>query len=396
MSYTLLNTTPIRQTDANGIVAPGALLYTYKANTTTPQATYTDATGLTPLTNPVVADATGLFPEIWLSPLAYDLVCKTSSGTLLWQSNGIAPTSTTSGYTPITVTGTDTIVGTFSPGISGYVAGQQFQFQAVGNNTTTSVTINISGLGPQPIKNPDGTNLAAGDIVSGQIVQIYYTGSFFQYVNHLQHPSGRLLNVQIFTSSGTYTPTVGTSKIIVEGVGGGSASTSLPIAPASTFQAGSAGISGAYGKALLTTGFSPSAAVVVGAAGTTSVAPTATTFGGTLFVCPPGDNVSNAYITATTSQGLAGTTPSAAANTVATTTGTLITTIPTRAGSPYAIGSSTAPIGFTLTAKGATTPFGSCPIGYGYGGDGVSNSNGGAAVSGISGGPGYLIVYEYS
>lgn len=184
MTFTLLNPTPIRQTDANGLVAAGAKLYTYAAGTTTPQASYTDATGTTPLSNPVVADGTGLFPEIWLSPLAYDLACYTSTGTLLWTASGIAPTSTTSGYTPLSVTGTDTIVGTFSPGISSYVAGQQFQFQAAGNNTTTSVSINISGLGPQPIKHPDGTNLAAGDIKSGQLVQLYYTGTFFQFVNY--------------------------------------------------------------------------------------------------------------------------------------------------------------------------------------------------------------------
>lgn len=184
MSLTLLNPNPVRQTDATGAVCSGAQLYTYAAGTTTNQATYTDATGGTPLANPVVADATGLFPQVWLSPVAYDFYCYTSTGTLLWQSKGIAPTSTTAGFTPISVTGTDTIVGTFSPGISFYQTGQQFQFQAAGNNTSTSVSINISGIGPIPIKHSDGTNLAIADIKSGQLVQLYYTGSFFQYVNY--------------------------------------------------------------------------------------------------------------------------------------------------------------------------------------------------------------------
>lgn len=184
MSLTLLNPNPVRQTDATGAVCSGAQLYTYAAGTTTNQATYTDATGGTPLTNPVIADATGLFPQVWLSALAYDFYCYTSTGTLLWQSKGIAPTSTTAGFTPISVTGTDTIVGTFSPGISFYQTGQQFQFQAVGNNASTTVTINISGLGPIPVYHSDGTALAVGDIKSGQLVQLYYTGSFFQYVNY--------------------------------------------------------------------------------------------------------------------------------------------------------------------------------------------------------------------
>lgn len=184
MLLTLLNPNPVRQTDATGAVCSGAQLYTYAAGTTANQATYTDATGGTPLANPVIADATGLFPQVWLSALAYDFYCYTSTGTLLWQSKGIAPTSTTAGFTPISVTGTDTIVGTFSPGISFYQTGQQFQFQAVGNNASTTVTINISGLGPIPVYHSDGTALAVGDIKSGQLVQLYYTGSFFQYVNY--------------------------------------------------------------------------------------------------------------------------------------------------------------------------------------------------------------------
>lgn len=51
--------------DANGEPLPGALLYTYEPNTTTPKATYTSGTLTTPLPNPVVADSAGRFPQMF-------------------------------------------------------------------------------------------------------------------------------------------------------------------------------------------------------------------------------------------------------------------------------------------------------------------------------------------
>lgn len=62
----------------------GGQLYTYQAGTTTPAATYTDSTGNTPNSNPVVLNARGEAP-VWLSPTqAYKLVLRDSSGNLIW------------------------------------------------------------------------------------------------------------------------------------------------------------------------------------------------------------------------------------------------------------------------------------------------------------------------
>lgn len=62
--------------------------------------------------------------------------------------------------------------------------------------------------------------------------------------------SGRLLNVQVFTSSGLYTPTPGTKKAIVEvqGAGGAGAGTN---SPATMCAASGSGTSGAYAKAII-------------------------------------------------------------------------------------------------------------------------------------------------
>ena len=45
--------------DAAGVPLAGGLLYTYAAGTTTPQTTYTDSTGATANSNPIVLDSRG-------------------------------------------------------------------------------------------------------------------------------------------------------------------------------------------------------------------------------------------------------------------------------------------------------------------------------------------------
>lgn len=92
MAAYLLDLIPVRQTDDNGDPVPGARLYTYEAGTSTPLPTYTDATGVTPLANPIVADGDGYWPEIWVLPQAYKLVAQEPDATPLWQrDNVLAP-----------------------------------------------------------------------------------------------------------------------------------------------------------------------------------------------------------------------------------------------------------------------------------------------------------------
>lgn len=81
------------------------------------------------------------------------------------------------------VSGTDTITASVAPAITSYTAGQNFQFVSAGANTTTTVTININGLGAKNVLRPGGGALAVGDITSGQIVELYYNGTNFEFVN---------------------------------------------------------------------------------------------------------------------------------------------------------------------------------------------------------------------
>lgn len=72
--------------DNNGNPLAGGKIYTYAAGTTTPQVTYTSATGVTAHTNPIILDAAGRVPggEIWLTDgLQYKFVIKTSDDVLI-------------------------------------------------------------------------------------------------------------------------------------------------------------------------------------------------------------------------------------------------------------------------------------------------------------------------
>jgi len=63
----------------------GALLHFYQTGTTTPETVYTSATRTVAHSNPVIADANGVFNSIWLDPTkTYRVRLTTSSGVLLY------------------------------------------------------------------------------------------------------------------------------------------------------------------------------------------------------------------------------------------------------------------------------------------------------------------------
>jgi len=72
--------------DNNGNPLSGGKIFTYAAGTTTPQAAYTSASGVTPHSNPIVLDSAGRVPggEIWLTDgLVYKFVIETATSILI-------------------------------------------------------------------------------------------------------------------------------------------------------------------------------------------------------------------------------------------------------------------------------------------------------------------------
>lgn len=96
---------------------------------------------------------------------------------------------------------------TVSPGIAvgSYQAGLRVSFKAAADNTG-AVTVNVSSLGAKSIVRPSGQALVAGDIVSGQIIDIQYDGTNF-------------IMMRAAYSEGTWTPSVGGSATYTTQIG---------------------------------------------------------------------------------------------------------------------------------------------------------------------------------
>lgn len=73
---------------AAGIPLVGGKLFTYASGTTSPLATYTDDTGNTTNTNPIILNSRGE-AEVWFGPSRYSLVLKDADDNLIWTVDGV-------------------------------------------------------------------------------------------------------------------------------------------------------------------------------------------------------------------------------------------------------------------------------------------------------------------
>jgi hypothetical protein len=147
----LLSPLPIMQFfTAAGVPLSGGKLYTYAAGTSTPLATYTDSTGNTANTNPVILNSRGE-ASVWISTSQYKYVLKDSTDTLIWTvdkiSTSVSPLvlfGATSGST--TITPVDGVTATITlPSATGTLAvlgANTF----TGNQTITGTAV-VSGAG---------------------------------------------------------------------------------------------------------------------------------------------------------------------------------------------------------------------------------------------------------
>lgn len=77
-----------RYFSAGGLPLAGGKMYTYAAGTTTPLATYTDATEASSNTNPIILDANGEC-NLWLGGFAYKIVLTDSNDVTQWTQDNI-------------------------------------------------------------------------------------------------------------------------------------------------------------------------------------------------------------------------------------------------------------------------------------------------------------------
>jgi hypothetical protein len=102
----------------------------------------------------------------------------------------------------------DAYVITVSPVPTSYIAGMVFRFKANTVNTGEA-TLNVNGLGAKTIKKNLNIDLATGDIVAGQLVEVMYDGTNFQMISSSQpRPLFGTGQTSRLGSSGTGTQTI--------------------------------------------------------------------------------------------------------------------------------------------------------------------------------------------
>jgi len=118
--------------DANGNPLAGGKLYSYASGTSTPLVTYTDSTGASANTNPIILDSRGE-ANVWLGTSTYTLTLKTANDVLIWSVDGVngSFSSANISYTPA---GTGAVTTTVQAKLRQTVSVQDFG--AVGDGTT--------------------------------------------------------------------------------------------------------------------------------------------------------------------------------------------------------------------------------------------------------------------
>lgn len=129
MANTLLFT-PSRALDANAYAAPGATATFYAAGTMTLITVYSDEAGSIATTNPVVADANGIFPQTYAAVEA-KVIVRDAGGATLWTIDPVPSTSSAAvGASGVTFTPSagipetnvqDAIEAVFASAASGYL-----------------------------------------------------------------------------------------------------------------------------------------------------------------------------------------------------------------------------------------------------------------------------------
>jgi hypothetical protein len=200
----------------NGDPLTGGLIYVYTAGTTTPATSWTSNSGAVANTNPIVLDAAGRTPnEIWLNGgVTYKFIVRTSTGVLIGTYDNIPAIDDPAVFNNlITVTGTNTLIGTSVPPYTAYVSGMTLSFVPVITNTGP-VTIDVDGLGAKNLFSGSSAAMIPSQLAAGSMVTIEYDGTRFQLIGNASQRSIALITGN--TAARPATPTPGLVRLNTE------------------------------------------------------------------------------------------------------------------------------------------------------------------------------------
>ena len=165
---------PIQVAFRAGIVVPGSKAYFYLAGSTTPVSVYADVGLTTALTQPVVADANGVFVEIFLTPgTAYKVDVQTSAGVSLTgypADNQLAVPASSANVDVTGTPGENITAGSavyLSDGSGGKNSGQWYKADAA---NTYSSTLPRAAMAPNALTSGVPGTIRVGGQVTGLTV----------------------------------------------------------------------------------------------------------------------------------------------------------------------------------------------------------------------------------
>jgi hypothetical protein len=162
-----------RSWNNNGAPLVGGKLFTFAAGTTTPVATFTDSTGSTPNTNPIILNSRGE-AQVWLTPnVGYKFVLQDSAGNPVWTVDQIFNSQLLTLFGGIDTGFANSYVLNFVSNFTTLTNGIVIYWIPANTNTGPS-TLNVNGLGPIPILNQGGTPLTAGQLFANQVANVMY------------------------------------------------------------------------------------------------------------------------------------------------------------------------------------------------------------------------------
>jgi hypothetical protein len=409
-------------TNSNGVPQAGALLYHYNAGTTNNQTVYSNQAGTTPHAQPVVCDAGGFVPLIYIGDVTdWKVEVKTALGVTLQTYDNLpkavaevsaadfAPqllewTQVVSAASPVALTAADagkayeadTTSGSIEfdlPSAASVGDGKGFVFK----KTNSANTLTIDPSGSETI---DNISTSFAITRSLETLGIFSNGAeWYKVFSHYAN----FLNVQAFTGSGTYTPTSGMGQCLVFSTAGGGGGGGADSGDGSSTQAGGGGGSGGTCIELFTAAtIGASQTVTIGAAGTAGTAAGASGGNG-------GDTTFGALHTAGGGVGGTGASDNGTSGAFAggaggTATGGLIN-IPGAGGGAGTGNSSIATSGNgggsfwggggRAVAVNANTAVGIAGGAYGSGGSGGANVNDTNGIAGGAGAAGLCVVIEF-
>lgn len=156
-----------------------------------------------------------------------------------------------------------------TPAISAYAANQRFSVK-FHVDSGVNPTINASAKGAKSLKQYDSTGAkVAAVFAANQLGDIEYDGADFVLLDQLP-AAGRLIGIQYFGASGTYTPNPLTKSYIVKLVAGGGAGGAARATSDGYYSGGAGGGAGGYAESRITTGIAP-VAVTIGVGGVSTL-----------------------------------------------------------------------------------------------------------------------------